>query len=144
MKIDWSKIPAISVRQPFAWLIVEGLKDIENRDWKLFHRGPVLIHAGLNWYDVPVDELEKYYDVQIPGELPRGGIVGLANAVDCVTQSSSKWFQGEYGFVLQDARKFDLVPCRGRLNLFRPPADVIQQVKTLVEPVLLESPEGSS
>ena len=42
---------AISVRQPWAWAIVHGGKDIENRDWKasnpgLRFRGAVAIHAS--------------------------------------------------------------------------------------------------
>ena len=30
---------ALSIRQPWAWLIVNGYKDIENRDWKTHYRG---------------------------------------------------------------------------------------------------------
>ncbi|WP_234838619.1 ASCH domain-containing protein [Sinorhizobium meliloti] len=37
---------AISIMQPWAWLIVNGHKDIENRDWPTKSRGPVAIHAG--------------------------------------------------------------------------------------------------
>src|SRR5437016_10859136 len=37
---------ALSVRQPWAWLIVNGHKDIENRSWQTKFRGKLLIHAG--------------------------------------------------------------------------------------------------
>ena len=37
---------AISIRQPWAWLIVHGWKNIENRMWRTSYRGPVLIHAS--------------------------------------------------------------------------------------------------
>jgi hypothetical protein len=37
----------LSIRQPWAWLIVNGHKPVENRDWATSFRGPVLIHAGL-------------------------------------------------------------------------------------------------
>ncbi|WP_245839042.1 ASCH domain-containing protein [Yersinia kristensenii] len=37
---------ALSIRQPWAWLIVNGYKDIENRTWNTKCRGPVLIHAS--------------------------------------------------------------------------------------------------
>ncbi|WP_206002040.1 ASCH domain-containing protein [Paraburkholderia aromaticivorans] len=37
---------ALSIRQPWAWLIVKGHKDIENRTWSTRFRGRVLIHAG--------------------------------------------------------------------------------------------------
>jgi ASCH domain len=38
---------ALSVRQPWAWLIVQGFKGIENRTWQTSFRGTVLIHAGM-------------------------------------------------------------------------------------------------
>lgn len=44
-EIDF-RLPVISIRQPCAWLIVHGWKNIENRLWPTRVRGPVLIHAG--------------------------------------------------------------------------------------------------
>lgn len=38
---------AITVRQPWAWAIAIGAKDVENRSWQRTYRGPVAIHAGL-------------------------------------------------------------------------------------------------
>ena len=39
---------AISIRQPWAWLILNARKDVESRDWiyPCRHRGPLLIHAS--------------------------------------------------------------------------------------------------
>lgn len=41
-----NKIKVLSVRQPWAWLILNGYKTIENRTWRVNDRGPILIHAG--------------------------------------------------------------------------------------------------
>mgnify|MGYP002359850962 FL=1 len=38
---------ALSIRQPWAGLIIHGYKDIENRDWPTRYRGPLLVHAPL-------------------------------------------------------------------------------------------------
>ncbi len=38
---------ALSVRQPWAWLIAQGYKDIENRNWWTKFRGRFLIHASM-------------------------------------------------------------------------------------------------
>lgn len=35
----------LSIRQPWAWLICAGYKDVENRDWRTNYRGRILIHA---------------------------------------------------------------------------------------------------
>lgn len=37
---------AITIKQPWASLIVVGIKDVENRTWKTNFRGRVLIHAS--------------------------------------------------------------------------------------------------
>jgi len=42
----------LSVKQPWAWLIVEGIKPVENRSWNTAHRGPLLIHACQEWDDL--------------------------------------------------------------------------------------------
>lgn len=62
--------------------------------------------------------------IDLPGfkELERGGIVGQALLVDCVTEDLSPWFFGEYGFVITDARPLPFQPCNGRLNFFTPAA----------------------
>lgn len=36
----------ITIKQPFATLIAEGLKEYEFRTWKTNYRGPIFIHAG--------------------------------------------------------------------------------------------------
>ena len=37
---------ALSIRQPWAWLIVAGYKDVENRTWATDFRGRIYVHAG--------------------------------------------------------------------------------------------------
>src|SRR5436189_5084024 len=51
---------ALSVRQPWAWLIVNGYKDIENRDWATKRRGRIWIHAGLHKVTKP--EYEQFLE----------------------------------------------------------------------------------
>jgi hypothetical protein len=58
--------------------------------------------------------------------LPRGGIIGSVNLVDCVRrdETDSPWFQGAYGFVLRDPKAFsaeDFVPYKGQLGFFDVP-----------------------
>jgi len=126
-EIRWSsaleQLPALTVHQPWAWLIVAGFKDIENRPRLTRHRGPVLIHAGLNrrlfnprvwaW-------LEKEQRVRPPEELYFGGVVGVVDIVDCVTRHESPWFEGTFGYVLANPRRLPFRPCQGKLGFFRP------------------------
>ena len=40
---------AITVKQPWAWAIAAGFKDVENRTTNWSYRGPLAIHAGRHW-----------------------------------------------------------------------------------------------
>lgn len=125
---------AISIRQPWASLIVLGYKDIENRTWPTKVRGDALVHAAKGMtrdeYD---DAMEfamsimspRHFDWERVGELgldfdkiPRGGIIGQVNIVDCVTSSESRWFVGRFGFVLRDAKELPFRPLKGALGFF--------------------------
>ncbi len=117
---------ALSIRQPWAWLVANGFKDVENRNWPTMHRGPVLIHAAKTMSNA---EYADCYDfvkytfgdrIAFPSldELKRGGIIGIGEIVDCVTRSPSRWFFGPYGFVIQGTKVLPFHSLRGQLNFF--------------------------
>lgn len=114
---------ALSVRQPWAWLIVTGHKQVENRSWPTKVRGWIGIHAGLK-YDMEGDSWVRDVFPEIPlprvHEFERGGIVGRANLADCVETFQSRWFFGPYGFALDHVEPLPFAPCRGKLGFFRP------------------------
>jgi hypothetical protein len=132
---------ALSVRQPWAWLVVNDLKDIENRGHKTRMRGEVAIHAPLTidwsaWGDMingrhPARPSLTLPTMAVPtkAELRTGGIIGVVTFCDCVTAHDSAWFVGPYGYVLKDARPVPFVPCRGQLGFFKLPADIEQSVR---------------
>jgi hypothetical protein len=123
----------LSIRQSWAWLIVQGYKIIENRTWATPYRGLLLIHAGKGMTLDEYNDCRIYAEprgVQIPNfdRLQRGGIVGTARLVDCVTAHPSPWFVGPFGFVLEDAQAIQFIPCPGELKLFMAAADVAELV----------------
>lgn len=125
----------IVIRQPWAWLIVNGYKDIENRTWATRYRGTLLIQASATLPSrAKWDEIEKWVrrrGVQLPDSFEAGGIVGMAEIEDCVTRSRSKWFEGPIGWVLTRPRRVRFVPLTGRLGLFDPPRAVLKQLRVL-------------
>jgi hypothetical protein len=124
---------AISIMQPWSFLIVNRFKAIENRDWQTKFRGTVAIHSGKKVDGGPLRDLiggehpVTYEPLSAPlraavddmGLLPAGGIVGVADIVDCVDHSDSDWFVGKYGFVLANQRSVPFIPCKGALGLFK-------------------------
>ena len=118
------KLKAISIRQPWAWLIVNGYKDIENRIWEPKLRGRVLIHAGKSRAHLTTEELKyikrRYRVANLPETFETGGIVGIAEITGSVQRHRSKWFHGPYGWTLKNARRLPFKNCKGQLKFFPP------------------------
>ena len=112
----------LTVRQPWASAIVQGLKDVENRTWPTKYRGELLIHAGSA---KPSKELIATYE-QLYGALPEdmvyGAIVGKVTVNGCVVDSDSHWaFENHWHWELSDAVEIEPFPCSGQLSLWTPP-----------------------
>jgi len=112
---------ALSILQPWAWLIANGYKDIGNRSWQTQFRGRFLIHAsktfdagGYAW----AKRTFPHIPMPEPCEFDLGGIVGEARLIDCVADHPSPWFEGPYGFVLADAKPLEFLRCPERLHFF--------------------------
>lgn len=109
---------ALSIKQPWAALVVHGLKTIEVRRWPTARRGRILIHAAR----IPDERPEAWQHV--PEHLHEaahllGGFLGAAQLIDCRTYrqveefgqdqnahlNEDSWFQGPllYGFVFERA-----------------------------------------
>lgn len=135
---------AISIRQPWAWLIVHAGKDIENRTWPTRYRGPVLIHAAKGmtrgeWEDAWTfaqgsSASPKALSAGVTRDtIARGGFVGIADLIDCrgpAQANLSRWhIAGCFGFVLANVRPIPFTPYKGALGLF----DVPEGIATIPE-----------
>lgn len=114
---------ALSIQQPWAWLIANDFKDIENRSWSTKFRGEFLIHAGKKFDKESYEYIkETHPEIKMPEieylKLETGGIIGMAEIRDCVSKSNSKWFCGEYGFVIKNAHPINFIPYKGQLGFF--------------------------
>lgn len=137
---------ALSIKQPWAWLVARGWKNVENRTWRTSFRGRFLIHAAkridpedrLRVPDFrhlietvlsedraigsPTAALAEFE--RIEPHLALGAIIGEAEIYDCVdgddwTAKGSPWFFGPYGFAIRNARMYDSpIPYRGALGFF--------------------------
>lgn len=131
MKENYYK--AISVQQPWAWAIIHGGKDVENRTWKTNYRGPLLIHAGktFDWQEYQwIMGRKNYFSLKKklpqPYEFFKGGFIGAVNIIACVENFSSRWFFGPFGFVLESPIIFGPpIPYPGKLKIFTVPETII-------------------
>ena len=112
---------ALSIRQPWAWLIANGHKDIENRSWKTDRRGRIAVHASKSFDKDGYAWVKRNFpDIDIPelNGFRFGGVVGTVVICDCVTEFDSPWFAGPYGFVLEEPEEIEFVELPGKLSFF--------------------------
>lgn len=136
---------ALSIRQPWAWAIVQGIKPVENRTWAPRHVGELLIHAGQVFDDEGLQSMLATFPElrdQLPARWDLGGVVGVADAVECVTQHPSRWFTGPYGLVLRNARPLAFVRWPGKLGFFDVPDDIQGTSLHAVSPAQAEAQAG--
>lgn len=130
-----AKYKVLSVRQPYASLLVSGIKDVENRSRRTNYRGTVLIHAGAKWHEIMEQLPTKIWllgaspveqqIVKMAAEVTRndlfGCIVGSVEIVDCVQDSPSEWAErGQWHWVCRNAKVFaqPVRNVKGRLGLW--------------------------
>ena len=136
---------AITIKQPWASLIVEGIKDIENRTWPTKFRGRILIHSGIKIdqsyfiekiWGIPLDVQKNGREAILRG-MPIGSIIGSVEIVDCVINHPSVWAEKTevitdeefgifpvygkkiYNWVLANPIKFkEPIPAKGKLSFW--------------------------
>lgn len=121
---------ALSVRQPWAWAIVNGHKRIENRTWAPRYRGTLLIHASKSKADLSWMRLVGRYTRTLvrdfEAHLAYGAIVGVVRLKEIlppeVETPQPEWsLPGYQHWVFEDAVALrEPFPCLGRLQLWRP------------------------
>lgn len=69
----------LTIKQPWASLIINQYKKYEFRSWKTKYRGKILIHAGMS---IEKDMLERFKEYNL--DYSKGAIIGEAEIVDCI------------------------------------------------------------
>ena len=113
----------LSIKQPFAELILQGKKTVELRKWNTNFRGAFLIHASKN----PDLQAMKKFGFK---ELPCGFILGKAELIAVKEYKNSEEFKqdqnkhladlkwGNYGFILKNAKKIKPIQTNGALGFW--------------------------
>lgn len=120
---------ALTIKEPWATLIIEGYKEYEFRGWKTNYRGKILIHAGKT---LEKDMLDRFKDYNLSYSC--GSIIGEAILTDCilVTKEFNEELQElnrvvygrsnhveKYAWKLENIKKYDKpIPAIGKLSLW--------------------------
>lgn len=149
-----SRIRCLSLHQPWASLIAIGAKRIETRSWSTSYRGPIAIHAAKNKSSMRLALEPPFYtalhdgygfSLHGPDLLPLGGIVAVADLVDCLSVNYRECLEGRYshlntpnerafgdfgvdrfGWMLENVRRIDpMIPLVGRQGLWSIDASIL-------------------
>ena len=120
----------LTIKQPWATLIMQKDKRFEFRSWQTKYRGDLLIHAGKEIDKEATKRLAKY----IPKNMPTGKILGKVRLVDCIKMSpefkeillkenkdiyTESSFRENYGWQLENVEVFDdPIEAKGKLSLW--------------------------
>ena len=120
---------ALTIKEPWATLIIDGYKEYEFRSWKTNYRGKILIHAGKS---LEKNQAKKFKVYNL--EYNCGEIIGEAELVDCikVTEKFDEYLKGinpivygnsghveNYAWKLENIKKYDKkIPAKGQLGLW--------------------------
>jgi hypothetical protein len=130
MRIITPKI--LSIKNPWADLIVHGTKRLENRTRRTLYRGLFFIHVPLGFGKVgynllgetkgcgPNGEIEGIKDMLALGlqRYPdqKGMIIGSAEVVGCEADMLDPWFMGPWGWKLANVYPLEPTPFKGMLG----------------------------
>ena len=116
-------VKALSVRQPWAGLIVDGIKDVENRSRPTSFRGRICVHASVK-PDLGPEVLRLRLSRH---QTHYGAVIGTVEIIDCVRGSKSPWaLRGMWHWVLSDARPLRRpIPVAGKLGFFEVPDELL-------------------
>jgi ASCH domain len=117
---------ALSIRQPWAWLILHGGKDVENRVWPTTYRGRLWIHAPYT-----TERNVSLTGYRLPSLLPVMCLLGTVQLIDCRRDSTSPWAEPDrWHWILTDPRPLpEPVPYPGARGLWSIPASLVSSVK---------------
>jgi hypothetical protein len=126
------KMKALTIRQPWAHLIVLGMKNIENRSWKTNYCGRIYVHAALNTAH-GIEPIARYLYSEWKHLSPdfrhelaqtsfiKSAIIGEVDIIDCVQNHHSVWAEQEgWNWVLANAVRHDkpILNVKGGLSLW--------------------------
>lgn len=122
---------ALSVRQPWAWALIYGGKDVENRTEASVRMGGmrahigkrIAIHASKGMTREEYDSAKGFMatiGVECPAaaDLLRGGIIGTAYVASVVAEHTSPWFFGPRALCLIHPEPTPFIGAQGDLGMF--------------------------
>ena len=124
----------LSIKEPFASLVMLGIKTIETRSWKTNYRGEIYIHASSTKSKIEQKRRNEIFEL-LPNNyrFNEGYIICKANLTDCIYMNKEyidkirkdktnflcgRYEIGRYAWILDDIEIIDRIPAKGKLGIW--------------------------
>ena len=128
----------LTIQEPYATFIMQGMKKIETRSWKTKYRGEIYIHAGKSKKFLKRIHNNKVLKLLENIDLNYGNIICKAELIDCVYMTKAfidkvksennyeyilgEYAVGRYAWILQNVQKLNQkIHAKGKLNIWTYP-----------------------
>ena len=125
----------LTIQEPYATFIMQGLKKIETRSWKTNYRGEIYIHAGKSKQFLKTIDNEQILSLVKQNNMNYGKIICKAELVDCIYMTAEfikhlktnypKEYKlgiyevGRYAWILQNIQQLNIkITAKGKLNIW--------------------------
>ena len=121
----------LSIKDPWASLIMNGTKKIETRSWKTKYRGEIYIHASSSKAKITKPEV---YELIKDMNFKCGYIICKCNLVDCIYMTDEyvndmktnhyeeyicgHYEVGRYAWIVEDVKVIEPIEAKGKLGLW--------------------------
>lgn len=123
----------LSIKEPYASLIKDGIKKIETRSWKTNYRGEIFIHASKKVVDKKTKGNSELMSL-VKSDYSYGNIICKCKIIDCVYMTEEFILElrntnyqeyicglyevGRYAWILDDIEIIDKISCNGKLGIW--------------------------
>ena len=116
----------LSLIEPYATLIKNGVKTIETRSWKTNYRGKLYIHASATKIPKEYEKNKELMSLVDINNLNYGNIICSCELVDCIKMTdefindiTGIYDNGRYAWILENIEQLDEpIKAKGKLNIW--------------------------
>lgn len=124
----------ITIKEPFASLVADGIKKVETRSWETNYRGEIYIHAGLTKVPEQDERIKKLITFLPSKKFLYGHIIAKGKLVNCIYMDEKfletiennpieklcgHYEKGRYAWVIEDIQRLEHpILVKGKLGIW--------------------------
>ena len=122
----------LTIKEPFATLIMNKIKHIETRSWKTNYRGQIYIQASISKIKKEIYERKELVKLFENLDMHYGNIICKAYLKDCICMDEDfikninhqEYICGRYAWILDNIEIISPIKVKGKLGIWNYEGDI--------------------